>query len=180
MTCVGSCDCHVISSAPVGSCDCHVISSAPVGSCDCHVISSAPVGSCDCHVISSAPVGSCDCHVISSAPVGSCDFHVISSAPVESGERLMVESEGAVCEDEPEHLTAGISIRNLTKVFSIRAHKLRICDLPLFTQHYTSGWWWKRKKVEAVKNLSLNFYEGHITAFLGHNGAGKTTTMLAY
>ena len=29
----------------------------------------------------------------------------------------------------------------------------------------------------AVNDLSLNLYEGQITAFLGHNGAGKTTTM---
>jgi ABC-type multidrug transport system ATPase subunit len=32
------------------------------------------------------------------------------------------------------------------------------------------------KKV-AVKDLTLNMYEGHITVLLGHNGAGKTTTM---
>ena len=32
-------------------------------------------------------------------------------------------------------------------------------------------------KVAAVKNLSLNLYEGQITVLLGHNGAGKTTTM---
>lgn len=30
---------------------------------------------------------------------------------------------------------------------------------------------------DAVKNLSLDMYEGHITVLLGHNGAGKTTTM---
>ena len=29
----------------------------------------------------------------------------------------------------------------------------------------------------AVQNLSLDFYEGQITSFLGHNGAGKTTTI---
>ncbi|XP_041804213.1 retinal-specific phospholipid-transporting ATPase ABCA4-like isoform X2 [Chelmon rostratus] len=29
----------------------------------------------------------------------------------------------------------------------------------------------------AVNCLSINFYEGQITSFLGHNGAGKTTTM---
>ncbi len=28
-----------------------------------------------------------------------------------------------------------------------------------------------------MEDLSLNFYEGQITSFLGHNGAGKTTTM---
>lgn len=29
----------------------------------------------------------------------------------------------------------------------------------------------------AVNSISLNMYEGQITALLGHNGAGKTTTM---
>lgn len=29
----------------------------------------------------------------------------------------------------------------------------------------------------AVDGLSVVFYEGHVTAFLGRNGAGKTTTM---
>lgn len=32
------------------------------------------------------------------------------------------------------------------------------------------------KKV-AVAGMTLNMYEGQITALLGHNGAGKTTTM---
>ena len=62
-----------------------------------------------------------------------------------------------VCEDDPE-LPQGISIKAMSKTFF-------------------SGLPGRRKKVEAVKNLSLNFYEGQITAFLGHNGAGKTTTM---
>ena len=29
----------------------------------------------------------------------------------------------------------------------------------------------------AVNGISLNMYEGQITALLGHNGAGKTTTI---
>ncbi|KAL5022830.1 hypothetical protein ScPMuIL_001985 [Solemya velum] len=55
-------------------------------------------------------------------------------------------------ETEPSDRALGVAIRNLKKV-------------------YKSG-----KKV-AVDGLSMNFYEGQITSFLGHNGAGKTTTM---
>ncbi|XP_026872164.2 phospholipid-transporting ATPase ABCA1b [Electrophorus electricus] len=60
---------------------------------------------------------------------------------------------GAVCiEEEPTHLELGVFIENLVKV-------------------YRNG-----KKL-AVDDLTLGFYEGQITSFLGHNGAGKTTTM---
>lgn len=55
-------------------------------------------------------------------------------------------------EDEPLDRTLGVAIRDLKKVYS------------------------EGNKV-AVNGLSLNFYEGQITSFLGHNGAGKTTTM---
>ncbi len=54
-------------------------------------------------------------------------------------------------EEEPASMAVGVSIRNLGKV-------------------YSNG------KV-ALRNLSLDFYQDQITAFLGHNGAGKTTTM---
>ncbi|XP_018099248.1 phospholipid-transporting ATPase ABCA1 isoform X2 [Xenopus laevis] len=58
-----------------------------------------------------------------------------------------------VCmEEEPSHLPLGVSIQKLVKI-------------------YRNG-----RKV-AVDGLTLNFYEGQITSFLGHNGAGKTTTM---
>ena len=63
------------------------------------------------------------------------------------------------CEEEPEGLPVGISIQNLSKKF------------------FSGMLPWRRKNVLAVNDLSLNFYEGQITAFLGHNGAGKTTTM---
>lgn len=63
------------------------------------------------------------------------------------------------CEAEPNNLPLGISIQRLSKKFS------------------TGFLLGKRKKILAVNDLSLNFYEGQITAFLGHNGAGKTTTM---
>uniref|UniRef100_A0A674B1I3 P-type phospholipid transporter n=1 Tax=Salmo trutta TaxID=8032 RepID=A0A674B1I3_SALTR len=59
----------------------------------------------------------------------------------------------SVCiEEEPAHLKPGVFIENLVKV-------------------YPHG-----KKL-AVDGLTLGFYEGQITSFLGHNGAGKTTTM---
>ncbi|XP_036026831.1 LOW QUALITY PROTEIN: phospholipid-transporting ATPase ABCA7 [Onychomys torridus] len=55
-------------------------------------------------------------------------------------------------EEPPPGLTPGVSIRGLKKHF-------RGCPQP------------------ALRGLSLDFYQGHITAFLGHNGAGKTTTL---
>ncbi|KAI1887790.1 hypothetical protein AGOR_G00193990 [Albula goreensis] len=59
----------------------------------------------------------------------------------------------AVCiEEEPAHVKPGVYIKNLVKVYS------------------------QGKKL-AVDGLTLGFYEGQITSFLGHNGAGKTTTM---
>ena len=66
------------------------------------------------------------------------------------------------CEEEPKGLPVGISIQNMSK------------------DYYTGFIPMMRRKIVAVKDLSLNFYEGQITAFLGHNGAGKTTTMLVY
>ncbi|KAG8195500.1 hypothetical protein JTE90_010802 [Oedothorax gibbosus] len=54
-------------------------------------------------------------------------------------------------EPEPDNIQLGVSIHHLTKVYS-------------------------NEKL-AVDDLSLNFYEGQITSFLGHNGAGKTTTI---
>ncbi|XP_041362406.1 phospholipid-transporting ATPase ABCA3-like [Gigantopelta aegis] len=57
-------------------------------------------------------------------------------------------------EKDPVGLKAGIKIRNLRKEFRRNGeHKA------------------------AVAGMTLNMYEGQITALLGHNGAGKTTTM---
>ncbi|KAM4557505.1 retinal-specific phospholipid-transporting ATPase ABCA4-like [Fundulus diaphanus] len=55
-------------------------------------------------------------------------------------------------EPEPVGLVLGVQIQDLVKVFEGRSRP-------------------------AVNCLSISFYEGQITSFLGHNGAGKTTTM---
>uniref|UniRef100_A0AAQ4R8J7 P-type phospholipid transporter n=1 Tax=Gasterosteus aculeatus aculeatus TaxID=481459 RepID=A0AAQ4R8J7_GASAC len=53
---------------------------------------------------------------------------------------------------DPLGLVMGVQIEELTKVFDGSSRP-------------------------AVDCLSINFYEGQITSFLGHNGAGKTTTL---
>lgn len=55
-------------------------------------------------------------------------------------------------EKPPPNMKAGVSIRNLVKIYKT-GNKL------------------------AVDGLSMDFFENQITSFLGHNGAGKTTTM---
>uniref|UniRef100_A0A8C3SVY6 ATP binding cassette subfamily A member 3 n=1 Tax=Chelydra serpentina TaxID=8475 RepID=A0A8C3SVY6_CHESE len=57
-------------------------------------------------------------------------------------------------EEEPADLVSGIKIKHLSKVFKVGS-----------------------KTKEAVRDLTLNMYEGQITVLLGHNGAGKTTTL---
>ncbi|MBN3289285.1 ABCA3 protein, partial [Polypterus senegalus] len=57
-------------------------------------------------------------------------------------------------EEEPAGLVSGIKIKHLAKVFKVGSVNR-----------------------EAVKDLTLNMYEGQITVLLGHNGAGKTTTL---
>ncbi|KAI6650369.1 hypothetical protein LOD99_6045 [Oopsacas minuta] len=61
-------------------------------------------------------------------------------------------------ERDPTHLTKGVSINQLGKVYSWGALGL--------------------KKKVALHSISLNLYEGHITVLLGHNGAGKTSLMM--
>lgn len=57
-------------------------------------------------------------------------------------------------EAEPEDLVAGIKIKHVSKVFRAGG-----------------------QSKAAVRDLTLNLYEGQITVLLGHNGAGKTTTL---
>ena len=73
--------------------------------------------------------------------------------------KLKNANSASICEDEPQHLTRSIVIDRLTKTYN----NWLPCKY--------------KKKVTAVKDLSLNFFEGQITALLGHNGAGKTTTL---
>lgn len=47
------------------------------------------------------------------------------------------------------------------------------CLLLMLLQVFKVG----NKTKEAVRDLTLNMYEGQITVLLGHNGAGKTTTL---
>ncbi|XP_030396295.1 phospholipid-transporting ATPase ABCA7 isoform X4 [Gopherus evgoodei] len=63
-----------------------------------------------------------------------------------------LSSAEVLVEEPPAHLRPGVSIRNLVKIY-------------------------RSSSKVAVNGLSLSFYEGQITSFLGHNGAGKTTTM---
>uniref|UniRef100_A0A8D2JT61 ABC transporter domain-containing protein n=1 Tax=Sciurus vulgaris TaxID=55149 RepID=A0A8D2JT61_SCIVU len=59
-------------------------------------------------------------------------------------------------EAEPTDLVAGIQIKHLHKLFILQ----------------------KNNTIKvAIKDLSLNLYEGQITVLLGHNGAGKSTTL---
>ncbi|XP_072526701.1 phospholipid-transporting ATPase ABCA1-like [Salminus brasiliensis] len=79
-----------------------------------------------------------------------CGTPVGSDAEPEPLDAL--EDQNGYLERPPSGLKAGVSIRKLVKVYKT-GNKL------------------------AVDKLSLDFYQDHITSFLGHNGAGKTTTM---
>ncbi|XP_072549037.1 phospholipid-transporting ATPase ABCA3 isoform X1 [Salminus brasiliensis] len=61
---------------------------------------------------------------------------------------------GEFIEEEPTGLVSGVKIKHLAKVFKVG-----------------------NKSKEAVKDLTVNMFEGQITVLLGHNGAGKTTTL---
>ncbi|XP_027402446.1 ATP-binding cassette sub-family A member 7 isoform X5 [Bos indicus x Bos taurus] len=65
---------------------------------------------------------------------------------------LTAQDPKVLVEEAPPGLIPGVSIRGLEKRFAGNPQP-------------------------ALCGLSLDFYQGHITAFLGHNGAGKTTTM---
>ena len=66
---------------------------------------------------------------------------------------------GILAEEEgPEHLKKGVEIERMNKKYSWGK-----CGL---------------NKVSALHDLSLDLYEGQITALLGHNGAGKTSLMM--
>uniref|UniRef100_A0A3P8WEF2 ATP binding cassette subfamily A member 3 n=1 Tax=Cynoglossus semilaevis TaxID=244447 RepID=A0A3P8WEF2_CYNSE len=62
---------------------------------------------------------------------------------------------GEFIEEEPAGLVSGVKIKHLVKVSFKVGNKTR----------------------KAVRDLTLNMFEGQITVLLGHNGAGKTTTL---
>ncbi|XP_063790760.1 phospholipid-transporting ATPase ABCA3 [Pseudophryne corroboree] len=61
---------------------------------------------------------------------------------------------GEYLEEDPSDLITGVRIKHLTKAFRVNG-----------------------KRRVAVRDLTLNMYEGQITVLLGHNGAGKSTTL---
>ncbi|XP_063286648.1 phospholipid-transporting ATPase ABCA3 [Pelobates fuscus] len=61
---------------------------------------------------------------------------------------------GEFLEEEPSDLAPGIRIKHLTKAYRVDG-----------------------KRRLAVRDLTLNMYEGQIMVLLGHNGAGKSTTL---
>uniref|UniRef100_A0AAY4BEA4 ABC transporter domain-containing protein n=1 Tax=Denticeps clupeoides TaxID=299321 RepID=A0AAY4BEA4_9TELE len=79
---------------------------------------------------------------------------VLSVIPVIPAVLLEEDSEKAMksefFEEEPSGLVSGVKIKHLAKVTSSK---------------------------EAVRDLTLNMFEGQITVLLGHNGAGKSTTL---
>ncbi|XP_072169976.1 uncharacterized protein [Diadema setosum] len=80
-------------------------------------------------------------------------YYINSAFTAESG--VTPTGKGSAVEEEPSTLPLGVAIKNLTKIY-------RSCC---------------RDEKVAVDNLTLNFFEGQVTALLGHNGAGKTTTI---
>ena len=52
----------------------------------------------------------------------------------------------------------------------------RAVEIKNLSKDYETGFW-KKKKVRALDDLSLNVPQGRIFGFLGGNGAGKTTTI---
>uniref|UniRef100_A0A4W5QJ68 ABC transporter domain-containing protein n=1 Tax=Hucho hucho TaxID=62062 RepID=A0A4W5QJ68_9TELE len=75
-------------------------------------------------------------------------------AMVKEEEDVEKALKGEFIEEEPAGLVSGVKIKHLNKEFKV-GNKTR----------------------QAVKDLTVNMFEGQITVLLGHNGAGKTTTL---
>ncbi|XP_006898072.1 PREDICTED: ATP-binding cassette sub-family A member 7 [Elephantulus edwardii] len=73
-------------------------------------------------------------------------------APQDTAPLPAAQDPEVLMEEPPAGLRPGVSVRGLEKHFPGSARP-------------------------ALRGLSLDFYQDHVTAFLGHNGAGKTTTL---
>lgn len=114
---------------------------------------------------------------------------------------------GKFIEEEPAGLVSGIKIKHLAKVSSKtdtmnqrvstcpRTVKgCRWCKLKMSRREMVNEQQWVmlvyvlglsarqefrvgNKTRQAVRDLTMNMFEGQVTVLLGHNGAGKTTTL---
>ncbi len=75
-------------------------------------------------------------------------------------------------EEEPNDKVLGIQLNNVSKVNHTMKNKFLFCIVFLHFQTYTFPFK-SRSPVRAVRDISINIYNGQLTALLGHNGAGK-------
>ncbi|PAA64936.1 hypothetical protein BOX15_Mlig007406g1, partial [Macrostomum lignano] len=83
-------------------------------------------------------------------------------------------------EEEPGHLPVGVAVRRLRKVYDARPPAARFFGAAgscVGGDDETDGGGGSGLPVAAVDCLTVNFYQGQVTSFLGHNGAGKSTTI---
>src|SRR5258708_16569560 len=64
---------------------------------------------------------------------------------------------------------AVISLRNVTKIFTLHQQKSNISGHILRQE--------KREKFKALDNLSIDIYQGEKVGIIGKNGSGKTTLL---